>query len=982
MALIIALVWNLEYIKINDRVEVETHHSRTSHSYVKPPEPPTSLLFIQLINKLHNKPKMGQDERSLLMAKDEDTDESAPCPHPPQSLNRNTARVAETSTADPASKISSLDFERVVNEYSIQATRDRFFVQAEKEGTKAVAYGAILQKQPSYLSRRRNKKHLLGYAGRTATRWALTATVGLMTGLTAIFIVTCSEKVIWWKQHTMNMLASDPGISSNLIFLVFASVNLTLASASSLLCLAWVPEGAGSGIPEVKAYLNGVRVKRFSSLPLFFVKIIGTILSVSSGLAIGMEGPLIHIGAIIGASCTKMSGIICRLLAKARFGHKRPWAQRLWSWTTSDLSHFATDAERRDLISIGASCGFAASFGAPIGGLLFILDDISSYFGKEMFLRMLVDNAIGTFCLALQHGDLSNYSVINLGTFDEPNGNIFLTRFEEIPLYILIGIGGGALGGIFCCSYDFLQSHNRFLLVKNRAKLQFLEVVILSIITSALLFYLPIMAWTCKENEMGGDSTDHADTSPNYQLFCQPGEINELANILLGSRVDAIRCILTDPSQFKPQTLGTVGLVFYCLMTFTFGSSLPSGIFMPTVLIGASLGGAWGLIFQNWFDQEITPSTFALLGVAALLASIQRSTVSLCFILVEGTGQIKVLIPVIITVVIARYISGVFHAKGIYDIAMDWKRYPYLDHAERKNYDVFQVGDIMSEPVVTIGPRERAQRLVTLLRDNAHHGFPVVDPSTQKFLGLVRRDQIVALLECGVFDNEGGEPPAEPSFPDSPSTISSLSWTPPPGASKTPLMHWAYHIKDDRYDYVLDTKSLPVLEDNDFDEHEWLLSIRANMQSFPMANPTVDDQCHRVIGDDSLPPLPSNILKTGRPIPLKHRSTSEPQLHGLNNRSTPTGFAAVGLNKSGNVVISWLNQDYRSRWVNVSAVMNTGTYCLVEFCPISKAHSLFTSLGLRHIVVLGGRSGGSVVGVLTRANLLQSFVEERTKAKQ
>ena len=90
-------------------------------------------------------------------------------------------------------------------------------------------------------------------------------------------------------------------------------------------------------------------------------------------------------------------------------------------------------------------------------------------------------------------------------------------------------------------------------------------------------------------------------------------------------------------------------------MTITFGIAIPSGIFTPTVLIGASLGGAAGLVFQEHIFPDITPSTFALLGVAALLAGIQRSTVSVAVILVEGTGQIKILTPAIIVVVVARY---------------------------------------------------------------------------------------------------------------------------------------------------------------------------------------------------------------------------------------------------------------------------------------------------------------------------------------
>jgi hypothetical protein len=60
------------------------------------------------------------------------------------------------------------------------------------------------------------------------------------------------------------------------------------------------------------------------------------------------------------------------------------------------------------------------------------------------------------------------------------------------------------------------------------------------------------------------------------------------------------------------------------------------------------------------------------------------------------------------------------------------------------------------------------------------------------------------------------------------------------------------------------------------------------------------------------------------------------------------------------------------------------TLCLLTTCrfsihyAVSKAHFLFTSLGLRHLIVLGGESGGKVVGMITRINLLKEFVEERT----
>jgi len=47
------------------------------------------------------------------------------------------------------------------------------------------------------------------------------------------------------------------------------------------------------------------------------------------------------------------------------------------------------------------------------------------------------------------------------------------------------------------------------------------------------------------------------------------------------------------------------------------------------------LGGACGNLFAEFIDENIAPSTYALLGVASMLAGIQRSTVSVAVILGE-----------------------------------------------------------------------------------------------------------------------------------------------------------------------------------------------------------------------------------------------------------------------------------------------------------------------------------------------------------
>lgn len=124
-------------------------------------------------------------------------------------------------------------------------------------------------------------------------------------------------------------------------------------------------------------------------------------------------------------------------------------------------------------------------------------------------------------------------------------------------------------------------------------------------------------------------------------------------------------------------------------------------------------------------------------------------------------------------------VASIFYEKGVFEAILELKNLPYLAHEENKRrYDGIEVGDILTDiPVESVGPMETAQRLVELLETSAHHGFPVIDSETKRFLGLVRRDQIAALLECGVFDRTLRN-----------NVVSSAWARPQAGVEKTPLM--------------------------------------------------------------------------------------------------------------------------------------------------------------------------------------------------
>lgn len=139
-----------------------------------------------------------------------------------------------------------------------------------------------------------------------------------------------------------------------LAFSLHFTLALIFAALSFAFCY-WEPSATGSGIPETKSYLNGVQLDTFVRLRTLVAKSCSVVFTVSSGLFAGPEGPMVHIGAIIGASLSRWYS---RVVLGVGTG----------GWACFDtLRVDANDTNTRDFVTYGAAAGIAAAFRAPIG---------------------------------------------------------------------------------------------------------------------------------------------------------------------------------------------------------------------------------------------------------------------------------------------------------------------------------------------------------------------------------------------------------------------------------------------------------------------------------------------------------------------------------------------------------------------------------------------------------------------------------------
>ena len=150
------------------------------------------------------------------------------------------------------------------------------------------------------------------------------------------------------------------------------SVHLGFASplASSAVCVLG-PAVPWFGLLSLIAYLNGCKLRRFTSARVMGCQMIGTICALSGGFYCGPEGPIIHIGGCVG-----------KLLLRSLY-HMAGLATHCGGPLNSFFAAFAklrNDLDQRDFVAIGSGAGVAAAFMAPISGTLFVAEEAASHF--------------------------------------------------------------------------------------------------------------------------------------------------------------------------------------------------------------------------------------------------------------------------------------------------------------------------------------------------------------------------------------------------------------------------------------------------------------------------------------------------------------------------------------------------------------------------------------------------------------------------
>ncbi|CAH0518277.1 unnamed protein product [Peronospora belbahrii] len=604
-------------------------------------------------------------------------------------------------------------------------------------------------------------------------RWVMTFLVGLGTALVACFVEFWTSLLSTFRTSTVESLVAgevDGSHSFGVGYVFYALISVGFVSIASYCVAILCPVAGGSGISEIKATLNGIKIHRVVRLKTLFCKAFGILFSVAGGLPSGKEGPMIHSGSIIGAGLSQGKS--------SSFGVDTSWTK---------FKGFRNDKEKRDFISCGAAAGVAAAFGAPIGGVLFALEEGASFWHQNLtwrtFFCAMVSAFVLNYFMTFIEANESAEPTPNVGhgfiggTLGTQTGTFSFGQFQgsmayealDVPVFIVMGMIGGLAGAAFNGANMVLtQFRKRYV---THRYLRFGEALLIAFSMATASFWLSYFFGTCRN--LAGDYSDSLS-----RFYCPEGQFNDLASLFTVNYATSMKQLLhfTGDDSFTPFSLCMFFVVFYMFACWTYGIAVPSGLFVPSLLAGAAYGRIC-VMFVHYLDFPVgaQDGMFALIGAASMLGGMARMTISLTVIILECTGVIEWGLPIMVSLMAARWVGNSFN-EGLYDIHIHLNHLPFLEFDPPYYARFLRALNVMSSPPTCVPQIAKVGEIYDVLKNCNHGGFPVIVPRSQdaagggqqpnlsakrrspRFSGIINRHHLAVLLQRKDFFVEKPEP--------------------------------------------------------------------------------------------------------------------------------------------------------------------------------------------------------------------------------
>lgn len=373
------------------------------------------------------------------------------------------------------------------------------------------------------------------------------------------------------------------------------------AGLARLLVIRFAPFAAGSGVQHVEAVFSGEA--KPAGIAVVPVKFFGGILALGTGLALGREGPTVQMGAALASLSSKV---------------------------------LALDADDYKVVqAAGAGAGLAVAFNAPIGGSIFVFEELTESFSPWLLVATLASTSVAIWLMRLLLGSTLEFTVKQA-----------LDHMWHVSPFFFLGALLGATGAAYNnLTIASLHLSDRFSRIPSVYR------------ATAIGAVIGLIAWFKPELVGGGGRLTQAVLAQGHTI----------------EALFAIFCLR------------------FILGPFSYAAGTPGGIFTPIMLLGASFGALFAHVL-NFLVPSLALSAIAcaVVGMGALFTATVRAPITGIVIVVEMTGRVDLTLSLIAASLGAMIIALLLKNEPIYDTLkrrmLQQQIQPASPHTERTGW--------------------------------------------------------------------------------------------------------------------------------------------------------------------------------------------------------------------------------------------------------------------------------------------------------
>ncbi|HKJ28236.1 MAG TPA: chloride channel protein, partial [Anaerolineales bacterium] len=350
----------------------------------------------------------------------------------------------------------------------------------------------------------------------------------------------------------------------------------------------------------------------------------------------------------------------------------------------------------------------AATFNAPIAGVLFALEVILGEFEVRYFSTVVVSAVVSSVIGRLVFGNFPAFVVpMEYG----------INSLWEYALYPILGIAAGLIGVMYTRVIYWAED----IFDNWKGVVDWVKPMVGGALLGGLALLYPLVIG------VDWDSIPHV-FNVGYEVI--EGALANEYTLKIAIAFLLLKLIAT---------------------SLTLGSGGSGGVFAPGLFMGAMLGGAFGMVMQAVFPGVVaSPGAYALVGMGAVFAASAHAPITAVLILFELTGDYRIILPLMLTVVIATILSR-FLMKGesIYTLKLS-RRGVRLQSG--RDVDVLQgvlVSEVMTQQYYSVQVDLPVSDAWDLINQTHAHSLLVLDKAGALYGILTLSD-----LERGIRDGK------------------------------------------------------------------------------------------------------------------------------------------------------------------------------------------------------------------------------------